>query len=258
MQNLNINLSTDASGNLVAKQSYSSQNILHTLKINDFSNLIGVEFLIDVDDQILLNTILVKKDLYNEMYNGEKTVMVFPEDGTFTYYKFIVPKLSYFSTGWISDKNNPKMQTLGYKIYQGEVFYNDGSFRVTDTAVEGSESDIVKGSRQISLKEIWEYQNSHVFSFQKVVFSFCKLQKCLVNLQKRILSNPQNCDKYGAICSDSLSRYNRDFVLNAVYVLDYLTKQERFSEAQDLIDSLQDCSGAICEEVESKSNCNCG
>lgn len=259
MQNLSIQLCTDSAGNLVTKQAHSSQNILHALGIKDFSKLMGVEFLVDVDGQLMKNTIVIKCDLHAEIFEGETTIIPFPKDGTFTYYKFIIPTLSYFHSGWISpDENNANKKIAEYTISSGEIFFCNNSFRLTESSLKGTKSDIIEGSSIVNVDEIWEYQPSSMLSLQKVVFSFCKLQKCLVNLQKQILKNPNNCNGCGKRTGDSNDRYNRDFLLNAIYVLDYLTKNNNYEEAQSIIDNLQDCAGVICKDVELKSDCNCG
>lgn len=96
--------------------------------------------------------------------------------------------------------------------------------------------------------------STQTFSFQKVVFSVCKLQKCLVNLQKQIIDNPKSCNE----CSSTSSvRYRRDFLLSALYVLDYLKDRRNYDEAQRIIDNISGC-GSLCEDLTNNNDCGCG
>lgn len=259
MQSLTIDLCSDSNCNLITKQAHVNQNILHTLGIKDFSKLVGAEFLTDVDDKLMMSTIVVKKDLYAEMFKGETTKITFPKDGVFHYYKLLIPKLSYFHSGFISpDETQPHKQLAKYYVPEGEVFFWENTFRIADITITGIESEVIKNTSIISLDEIWGKHPSSIVSFQKPVFSFCKLQKCLVNLQKQILKGSNNCDSCEKLYGKTYIQYTRDLLLNSIYVLEYLTQNGRYEEAQDIVDRLSDCSGTICDNSELKSNCNCG
>lgn len=258
MQDLSINLHTDLLGNLITKQAHSSQNILHRLGVKNFNSLISVEFLLDLNDELVNSSVRIKNDLYNEMFAGEETVIKFPHDGTFTYYKFIVPKINYFHNGFVSENEKSNKQIPIYTIQANEVFYYNSSLYVSNAEVNGHLSDVLNNASIIKVTDICEYLNSHILSFQKVLFSYCKLQKCLVNLQSRILKNPNNCNGCGTLSGKTLDRYNRDFLLSAIYLLDYLTQTNNFEEAQTILDSFVNCSGSICDDSELKSSCNCG
>ena len=124
MQNLNIELCSDSNCNLITKQVHANQNILHKLGIKDFSKLVGLEYLTDVDDKLMMSTVVLKRDLYNEMFRGEQTIIKFPKDGIFHYYKLLVPKMSYFLSGFISpDEEHVNKQVPEYYVPEGEVFF---------------------------------------------------------------------------------------------------------------------------------------
>lgn len=155
MQNLTIDICTDSNCNLITKQAHVNQNILHTLGIKDFSKLVGAEFLTDVDDKLVPSTIVVKKDLHNEMFKGEITKIVFPKDGVFRYYKLLVPKLSYFHAGFISpDETQPHKQVAKYYVPEGEVFFCGNIFRIAEITIIGTESDVLNNTSIISIDEI--------------------------------------------------------------------------------------------------------
>lgn len=146
MQNLNIKLSTDAAGNLITQQAHSSSNLLHALGTENFSNFIGVEFLNDVDGNLMHDTVVIKTNLDPELVKGEETKIKFPKDGTFTYYKFLVPKLSYFretDSDYVNDGENPNAvtptfskQATQYNLVEGDIFYSDGLFFYVTKKIE--------------------------------------------------------------------------------------------------------------------------
>jgi hypothetical protein len=100
--------------------------------------------------------------------------------------------------------------------------------------------------------KLWDKQGTQTFSFQKTVFSVCKLQKCLVYLQRKFLENCRSCDR------SNTDRNTRDFLLSAMYVFDYLKDHDNYEEAQRLLDNLSDCTRNLCGETFNKSDCNCG
>ena len=77
-------------------------------------------------------------------------------------------------------------------------------------------------------------------------------------MQKQILSNPTSCNDCGKSSNLASIKQNRDFLLSAIYVLEYLTNTDQFEEAQRVLDGLSDCSGVICKDFELKSDCGCG
>lgn len=270
MQNLNIKLYTDASGNLITQQSHSSSNLLHSLGTDNFTKFVSVEFLLDVNGNLMHDTVILKTDLKNELTRGEETKIKFPKDGTFTYYKFLIPKLSYFreiDSDYINNGEDVNSSTIvfskqatQYNLTVGDVFYFSGMFYIVTSDINKLPVSEINTSNTeiIAITDIWDKQPYSVLSFQKIIFSFCNLQKCLLNLQKQILKSPNMYNNCGRIATNSTVIQHRDFLLNAVYVLEYLTCNNNFEEAQEIIDSIQDCSGNICNNNTFKTNCNCG
>lgn len=259
MQNLNIQLCTDSSGNLIARQISSSQNVLRKLDIDTLKTLISIEFLLDDDRKFLNSTKVVKHDIYNEIFMGDDTIIDFPCDGTFHYYKFIVPTLSYFLNKDKSGGDHIKYPL--FNIVSGSIFYHNGSLYLYEGGLKEDEeptlNNILKYSSNRTYYDLTKYEDVSIMSFQKIVFSFCNLQKCLLNLQMQILKSSDNCNNCKSTKGDNLIRYNRDFLLSALYLLKYFVKIEDFVKAQNIVNNLKDCSNRICGN-ESKSNCNCG
>lgn len=259
MQNLSIQLCTDTSGNLIARQISSSQNILRKLDIETLGTLISIEFLLNENLEFMNSTKVIKTNIYNELFRGDDTVIDFPNDGTFTYYKFIVPTISYFLNKEALGGDDKKYPL--FNIYPGSLFYHSNTLYFYDGGLLPNEEptlgNILKYSTNRSYADLVKYEDTSILSFQKVIFSFCNLQKCLLNLQSQILKNPANCNCSGKSSGNNLTKYNRDFLLNAVYLLEHFVKKEDFENAQFIVDNMKDCTGKICGS-ELKSNCNCG
>lgn len=81
------------------------------------------------------------------------------------------------------------------------------------------------------------------------------MQHCLVKLQEAILFSTKTCKQCEQ--NDSI-RFRRDFLLSALYVLDYLILQNNYDEAQRILDNLSSC-GSLCgDDIEIKDDCGCG
>ncbi len=94
------------------------------------------------------------------------------------------------------------------------------------------------------------------FFFDKEIISICKLEKCLINLQKQaIFDGLKNCDYNSCKKNDSI-KLQRDFLFTSVYVLQYIISSGNFLEAQRIIESLSSC-GSLCDDSNS-GGCNCG
>lgn len=253
MQNLNIILYQDSEGNLIAKHACYDKNILHVFGIDDFENLIGIEYLLDANESLVKHSVVIKHSLNNAIFNGEETIFKLPSDGMFTYFNFIIPELSYFQLDSESEDEEPM-----FFINQDEVFYHNGQLMAVTIDVNGPESSITnENTKIIQVHELPDYLNSHMLSFQKVLFSLCKLQKCLLNLQKRILDNTEHCNGFNT-SKKSLDIYHRDFLFSAIYTIKYLTDIDNFEEAHALLTRINDCSGSVCKQASIKHNCNCG
>lgn len=88
------------------------------------------------------------------------------------------------------------------------------------------------------------------------VFSIHNLRNCVLQMEKEaIWSFVQMCS--GKNCRNkSYTRSTKDLLLIAIFVLENLISQERYTEAQMILDSLSTCSD-ICKSNKTFS-CNCG
>lgn len=262
MNELDIQLLINPTCELVAIDKTSYQNLHYNdyggelQYLRDRSKHVSIEFLTDVDGLVMRDTINLEKGLRSrsELLDGNTSVFHFPKDGTFTYYKFLVPYLFHMCKDDV------------FNVYH-QTFYHDGKFyysEFVDTldiredigGIDAAIHEILRNSNEIDISELWKYQGTQTFSFQKNIFSVCKLQKCLVNLQREILNNPNSCMECGM---ESSLRFKRDFLLSALYVFDYLKDTNNYDEAQRILDNMNSCGSYLCGDgTNDKSDCGCG
>lgn len=263
MNELDIQLIINPACELIAVDRTSYQNLHYEIGgelqyLRDRSEYVSIEFLTDADQKIVEDSINLEQGLNrSELLDGNTSVFYFPKDGTFTYYKLLVPHLSHLMTkDWETNEDIFKANDQTF-FFNGNFYYYQG----VDVGLREfpSLNDLyiyfVENSKLLSINDLWKYQGTQTFSFQKMLFSVCKLQKCLVNLQKRNISNPDNCMECGM---ETPSRFKRDFLLSALYVFDYLKDIKNFDEAQRILDNMSDCNSYLCEDNSTKSDCGCG
>jgi hypothetical protein len=269
MNELDIQLIVNPACELVAIDRTSYQNLHYQYGgelqyLRDRSKHVSIEFLTNVDGEVLHNTINLEEGLGMgrrvELLDGNTSVFYFPYDGTFTYYKLLIPDLS-FLVKKDYDTNEDVLRA------DNQLFYYDKKFYYCDNIEEevfmrdfpswGDAYDyVLSKSKVLSINELWGKQGTQTFSFQKILFSICKLQKCLVDLQKQIISNPENCSECGM---ESSLRFKRDFLLSALYVFDYLKDTKNYEEAQRILDNMNGCGGFLCNNTATnKTDCGCG
>lgn len=178
-------------------------------------------------------------------------------DGIYSYYKLVIPKLVHFQ----KPSNQSKYQNL-----KDALFFYDGKLyksKVTDQN-EYDLGTLLGKSDIIDCMAAYDYvmdnEAPQVFYCPiKTIFSVCKLQKCLVRLQKQLLlSNSRTCS-YDRCNTDESLRNRRDFLFSAMYVFDYLIDTNNFTEAQRILDNLSSCSSLCGDElIDLNGGCGCG
>lgn len=230
--------------------------------LDDMTKHVSLEFLVYLDNDDYEDSTLVFKTYKHrrEEYRKNITTFEFPKDGTFTYYKLMIPTLEHLI------KDDGEYYTIA-KI-KDQTFYHKGKFYLglNDIVLSDGITEINQALDNISLTDtnvcpidnyldIYRKKGTQTFSYQKIIFTVCKLQNCLVNLQRQIVMNPDSC----LDCNNNTSmRYKRDFLLSALYVLDYLKDRHNYDEAQRVLDNLSSCGMSICGDDLIKTNCGCG
>lgn len=214
-----------------------------------------IEFLVYNDsDSIIEESLKIQQALHAREHLSAKMASSFylPTDGTYAYYKLIIPTLELFN-------DNGTYSGLYQQLYfdNDKLYYTELSDENTYSYAEVIESRT----------EITSYLNAYdiiednratqsLYCPAKYIFSVCKLQRCLVNLQKELIMRKcqnNNCEDISQLL------YRRDFLLGALYTLDYLKDINQFSEAQRLLESIASC-GELCDDsnIINYNSCNCG
>lgn len=215
-----------------------------------------IEFLVYNDEnEIIPESLKISQERFSRDHFSSKYASEFllKKDGTYIYYKMIIPLLELF------ENNDHLYSNLNQQLY----YDNDKLYVSTLKDNNIYDYDYIVNNRieitnYLSAYEIINnnYASQSLYCPAKYIFSICKLQRCLVSLQKKTLMNKCSFD----ICDeDRILRNKRDFLLSAVYVFDYLKDIKNFTEAQRLLDNLSTCDN-ICGEdlINSFNNCNCG
>lgn len=180
------------------------------------------------------------------------------EDGTYSYYKLIIPYLDHFKN--MEDK---------YCNLYNELYYYEGNIYKSNTPMEEAGGGYDKGYVLSNSEKIINYieayklvQMNHAsqtfYCLKEKIFSVCKLQACLAALQKQALYSG-SCECSFSKCNlDENLRNRRDFLLSALYVFDYLTDSKNYEEAQRILDNLSTCESLCGEELINLNDCGCG
>ena len=264
MNNLDIKLIIDGKCQLAAFDKTEYVNLLGNAAISeDITDHISLEFLVYNEEvkHIEESVVIRRYSSINDLQSP--TVMSFPKDGTFTYYKFLMPQLFELykvdeSSSTASFNIENELYYYDHNIYKGlknltniniienpEDYYN--------TIISSEYSELIT-----NYYDLWEVvvdnPSSQTFSFQKKMFTVCKLQKCLVNLQRKMLENNRCYDSN----TDLLIKNERDFLLCALYVFDYLKDTKNYTEAQRILDNLIACNELCNSDLTINTDCGCG
>lgn len=159
-----------------------------------------------------------------------------------------------------------------YGIYNIEALLDNGEYKLKDKIFYYNDEIYLGLSNVSSLDNInsstaklisnWytlkDYINTNIdYYYSTEIFTFCKLNKCVINYQKQTLFKKiESCNK---ICKEDNEKSLRDFLFISVYVLDYLVCIGNYAEAQRILESLSAC-GELCNDsvfISSTTNCNC-
>lgn len=217
---MEVNLKINANCQLVATPVDDLQ-INNTNDSNVSSeSTVFVEFLINPE---IDNNKTIRVSNKNEYYYYE-----LPQDGLYVYHKLKIFNKEYVEEDYIG---------LCYDSINGKLFF--------------------KGVELKDIFEILVYLDNAEYGIieyiKAPIFSICKLQYCLKELQKKSMIQCKKglCDEFDS------DRKMRDLIFISIYVLENLISQERFGEALEIIKSLSTCV-PICKNISiTKSGCNC-
>lgn len=221
----------------------------------DLRDYVMIDFIrYNTDKCPVNNSVRIRREIHSRGHYLAKfsSAFLLEKDGTYSYYKLVVPLLSSFLN--IQDK---------YVGVKDQLFFHETTLyrcNVEDNNEEYDLSTVLSNSEKLdNYIEAYEYvqegnASQTLYCPEKKVFSVCRLQKCLVNLQKQLLMSSHLC-KGGSCNIDQGLRDKRDFLFSAMYVFDYLKDLGNFTEAQRILDNMTSCD-TICKN--NFNNCSCG
>ena len=196
-------------------------SILNPCEIIYDGKTVYVEFVIYEDGN---SGFYISENLDNEF------VFDLPKDGLYAYYKIKIYKKEY-----IEDATNNK-------------FYYDDKIMFGNEEIINPEDIINKLDISYGIIDYYEHP----------IFSLCKLENCILSLEKNTILNESNDYLGTANCNknDQIKK-QRDFLFITLFVLKNLICQKRFVEAKEVLDSISSCE-SLCENLKNtKSNCGC-
>lgn len=221
----------------------------------DMGEHVMVDFLVyNEDDHAFKNTLKIRYEHLNKGYYRAQftTEYLLTKDGTYSYYKLLIPILEHF------------LLEDSYVNMADEMFYFSGKVYLVNSSAPAvmTESEVFENSEVLDNCLQW-YDTVHsnrasqtFYLPAKKIFSVCKLNRCLALLQKKLLGCNNPCKNLG--CDKDTETLYRNFLFSALYVFDYLKDIGNFSEAQRILDNLSSCN-FICDDNDLPTNdCGCG
>lgn len=260
MNNLDVQLiiHPDCKLTVIDDNSYLRMTGSYSSLVKNLSQYVSIEYLMYKDTELATDGLKIETFSANRENMITNTVFPIYKDGTYCYYKIMIPSLDYllvesdnnlYSEFYIS--NQTFFYNGAYYIYAGDNIVFDTPL-TKEQAYNHYINDILIQSKQLSITQIYNMAGSQTFTCKKEIFTICNLIKCFVSLQNKTLSklSANNCYDY----SDE-SKY-KDFLLSTIYVLDYLKDINDFREAQRILENISGCN-FLCSEYVIKDSCGC-
>lgn len=222
--------------------------------------LIAVDVTVPVEGHSFEYFVPVEFITHNETFTPIEPIRTRPNtmfkldnDGKYYYYKLMVPTLEHFA-------DSKDLTSL-----VGEIYYDEKLMQIVSIPADSSAEAIKKASKDVSAFEAYRAvtdnetsaleANESYFFPKKEILNICNIRKCLVYLQRKLLL--ETCKKNNCSSEKEL-RQQRDFLFNAVYVLEFLRETESFEEAQRILDNLSSCGFSCKDKSITFSDCGCG
>lgn len=261
---IHIHDNTDYLPGSIEGEDYNTTRLIHMLHPcedevdEDVYNYSFVELLIDEDDRMVESKVTPIEKIKDPWVRDETVYrdFVFEEflktfyirsDGFYTYVKMLVPKDRYFYDG--------NTETYTFKGTSGE-----GMFFVEGTSLKYmpyGTYNTTAAAVVVDAKDVWdnhEQDDNHIMWFARELFCIAHLKKCLLKLEKRILENTdcrRHCDAHDEL------HYQRDLMMDAYRVLNWLSAHRKFEEASAILRKISSCT-TLCDDTRAIKNCGCG
>lgn len=155
------------------------------------------------------------------------------KDGLYNVTHIIVPSLQWYNTQKELKFNNLSKYKL-LIISDGKNLYQV----IDDKFIPYQETELLSN---INLED------STIHKKQKLVFLTCFLWKCYINLAleafRELIKNNQGNKVFKCGQEDELIVFKRDIVWSTIKVIEYLTEDCKFEEAQKILNRIMVCNG---------------
>lgn len=198
---------------------------------------------------------------------GNKFSKTLDHDGKYTYFSIRLWTLD----GWNNhlqeldidiseDFNKDDEETIEseirneLKLTTSDIFYIDDSDKESPILCRNGEKVQIEDLVDALLSG---FENWGCLELQrKDVFSLCNLEKCIAQLQKETVINGLN-NSGNKLCTNKTDlSEQRDFLFITLDLLKMLIGQERYEQAQQILNDVSVKCGWICKS-NSKNGCNC-
>lgn len=187
--------------------------------------VVFLEFVTGKDIDSSKNLIITEKEFNTYKYS-------LPKDGLYVYYKIALQKKEYMGNEYIN-----------------KIYYDNGKIMYKDQEIKDP-SELIDYLTLTGVG-ILDY-------CEEVVFSLCKLEHCVFEIQRSVLKaglktcGLDDCDKLKNI------RDQRNFLFISLAVLKHLISEEKYDDAEEILEALSSC-GSLCKDLNNSSkSCNCG
>ena len=251
-QILDIEFTLD--NNILTAVDSTVKNMTLDAKEDYLQNYWTIEFIAHNNEKNIVGDPILKRVGVDSTFSSVSQ-FEFHDNGIYYYYKISIPSIDRFVGTEYSEN------------LLGEVYFDDnGNLNQIIEVPESSEKQsILNVSETIDYIEAYNSitknvdssneANESYFFPKKAIFSTYKIRECLIYLQRKLLFDVKE-----ARCETSYKlRNHRDFLLNAMYVIDYLVEKGDFEEANSIVDKLSSSCECMCEDdLENFNNCDCG
>lgn len=188
-----------------------------------------LEFL-DGDDVDLMSTLIISQD-------PELFKYYLSSDGLYMYYRWKIA-----TTDLLEDTDK-----------KDRLYFDNNSEKLMIGDKELEEEDL----RHIINDDAPDLELGIIETFEKPIFSICKISLCLENLQRKYIFE-QNPLYTGSKCGNDSDKSIRDFLFSSIFLLRILIKQQRYEEALKILNILDNCE--LCNSTykyKNKNLCGC-
>lgn len=186
---------------------------------------------------------------------------VLERDGKYTYFSIRLWTLDGWNDDLMRNEDKYPFEENSYvKRTPIDMFYLD---KKKDEETKEEKWAIYKNGEEVPIEDlatavITATENWGCLELQKEdVFSLCNFENCMIKLQKETLINGLLSSGNKRCIDKSSLVEQREFMFITYNLLKSLIHQERYEQAQQLLDDVTSKCGGICKTQSIKNDCGC-